>query len=48
MSESTCKSCKQKGPGPIQIGSIVLGTYVLATSIYGTVKLVQTIISLFN
>jgi hypothetical protein len=48
MAESTCKTCKQKGPGPVQIGSIVLGTYILATSIYGTVKIVQSIISLFN
>jgi len=48
MAESTCKSCKQKGPGPIQIGSIILGSYVLATSIYGTVKLFKLVVSLFN
>jgi hypothetical protein len=48
MAESTCKTCKQKGPGPVQIGSIILGTYILVTSVYGTVKLVQSIISLIN
>jgi hypothetical protein len=48
MAESTCKSCKQKGPRPIQIGSIALGFYVLSTSIYGSVKLFQLIVSLIN
>ena len=45
---SGCKSCKQKGPGPVQIGSIILGFYILGTSIYGTIVLFKDIISLFR
>lgn len=40
-----CKKCKQKGPGAFQIGSIILGFYVIAISIYGTIELVKNIIS---
>ncbi len=43
-----CKTCKQKGPGPIQIGSIILGFYILFTSVYGTIVLVKDIISWFK
>jgi hypothetical protein len=43
-----CKTCKQKGPGPVQIGSIILGVYILFTSIYGTIVLVKDIISWFK
>jgi hypothetical protein len=43
-----CKKCKQKGPGLIQIGSIILGVYILSTAIYGTIVLVKDIISWFK
>jgi hypothetical protein len=43
-----CKKCKQKGPGLIQIGSIILGLYILITSIYGTVTLFKDILSWFK
>jgi hypothetical protein len=45
---SECKTCKQKGPGPVQIGSIVLGFYILSTSIYGTIKLVELVMNFFS
>jgi hypothetical protein len=45
---SGCKTCKQKGPGPVQIGSIILGFYILFTSVYGTIVLVKDIISWFK
>ena len=43
-----CKTCKQKGPGAFQIGSIILGFYILISSIYGTVEIVKDIIELFK
>jgi len=43
-----CKTCKQKRPGSFQIGSIILGFYVLGTSIYGTIVLFKDILNLFK
>jgi hypothetical protein len=43
-----CKTCKQKGPGAFQIGTIILGFYILASSIYGTIVLVKDLISWFK
>lgn len=41
-----CKSCK-RGFDPGQKTMIVLSLYILATAIYGNVKLFQYLISLF-
>lgn len=43
--EKSCKKCNQKGPGAIQIGSIILGFYVLFSSIYGTIEIIKSIVS---
>jgi hypothetical protein len=44
-----CKKCQQrKGPSKKQIGGIVIGTYVLFASIYGTIVIINKIIDLFN
>ena len=48
MSEKECKSCKQKGPGKFQIGTIILGVYILFSAGYGTVQIVKNIINFFN
>jgi len=48
MSEKECKSCKEKGPGSFQIGTIILGFYVLFSACYGTVQIVKEIINLFK
>jgi hypothetical protein len=45
--EQGCQSCKQKGPGPVQIGSIIIGGYILFSSIYGTVEIVKSIMNYF-
>jgi hypothetical protein len=43
-----CKKCQQKkGTSMKQIGSIVIGTYVLFSSIYGTIVIINKIIDLF-
>jgi hypothetical protein len=42
---SGCKKCKQKGPGALQIGSIIVGFYILFSSIYGTIEIGKSIIS---
>ena len=46
--KSECKTCKEKGPGTFQIGTIILGFYILFISIYGTIELFKGIISLFK
>jgi len=41
-----CKQC-EKGLSNTQKGLLVLGVYILGTSVYGTVKLIQLLYSLF-
>jgi hypothetical protein len=48
MQEEKCKTCKEKGPGAFQIGTIIIGFYILSMSIYGTITLVKDIINLFK
>jgi hypothetical protein len=48
MPEKECKTCKQKGPGKFQIGTIILGVYILFSSCYGTIQIVKEIINLFK
>jgi hypothetical protein len=43
-----CKACKQKGMTPGQWSMIVSSFYILFSSIYGTVKLIQNLIALIN
>lgn len=44
-----CKKCKQKtGPSKKQLGGIIVGTYVLFASIYGTIVIINKIIDLIN
>jgi len=46
--EQGCKSCKQKGPGGFQIGTIILGFYILISSGYGTVEIFKNIYDFFT
>jgi len=48
QTEQGCKTCKQKGPGPVQVGSIILGSYLLFASIYGTITIVKEIMNYFG
>ena len=49
INSGSCKKCKQKkGTSRKQIGSIIVGTYVLFASIYGTIVIINKIIDLFN
>jgi hypothetical protein len=44
-----CKKCQQrKGPSKKQISGIIVGTYVLFASIYGTIVIINKIIDLIN
>ena len=44
-----CKKCQQKkGTSKKQMGGIIVGTYVLFASIYGTIVIINKIIDLFN
>lgn len=45
--EKECQSCKQKGPGKFQIGTIIFGFYLLGSSIYGTIQIIKNILQLF-
>ena len=42
-----CKKCNQKPTSKTQYITIIGGFYVLGSSIFGTIKLVEIIISLF-
>jgi hypothetical protein len=46
--EKECKTCKQKGITTGQWSMIVSSFYILFSSIYGTVKLIQNLIALIN
>lgn len=46
--EKECKSCKQKGIKLGQLSMIITSFYILFAAIYGTIKLVQEVIHLFN
>jgi hypothetical protein len=43
-----CSSCKQKGIKKGQIGSLILGAYIMGSAIYGTITLINKIINYFN
>jgi hypothetical protein len=43
---SECKTCKQKGPSGFQIGSLILGFYILISSGYGTVQIFKNLYEL--
>ena len=44
-----CKKCQQKsGTSKKQIGGIIVGTYILFASIYGTIVIINKIIDLIN
>ena len=46
--EKECKTCKQKGLTSGQWAMMISSFYILFTSIYGTVKLIQNLIVLIN
>jgi hypothetical protein len=48
MEEKSCKQCQKKGVSKTQIGTIILGFYVLGVSIYGTIVLVHNLIEYFK
>jgi hypothetical protein len=43
--KSECNTCKQKSPASFQTWSIILGFYVLFSSVYGTIEIGKSIIS---
>jgi len=45
---SECQKCKQKPTSNLQYATIVLGFYIIGSSVYGTIKLVELIIGLLN
>ena len=48
MSNGNCESCKQKNTSNKQILLIIVGFYVLVSSIYGTITFIKEIINLLN
>lgn len=43
-----CSSCKQKGIKKGQIGSVILGLYIMGSAVYGTIMLIDKFITLFK
>jgi hypothetical protein len=48
MQEKECQTCKQKGPGKFQVGTIIFGFYMLFATCYGTIQIVKDIINYFK
>jgi hypothetical protein len=46
--EKECKTCKQKSLTPGQWAMIISSFYILFASIYGTIKLVENLLTLIN
>ena len=48
MSKQGCSSCKNPGKlSNFNLGMVAIGFYITVTSIYGTIKLIERLISLF-
>jgi hypothetical protein len=43
-----CKKCNQKPTSKTQYYTIGAGVYLLGTSIYGTIKIFELLVNLFN
>jgi hypothetical protein len=43
-----CSSCKQKGIKKGQIGSVILGLYIMGSAVYGTIVMIENLLSLFK
>jgi hypothetical protein len=43
-----CSSCKQKGIKKGQIGSVILGLYIMGSAVYGTIVIIGKLITLFK
>lgn len=49
MSQTTgCKECKKRDGRPKQILLGLLGTYIIFSSIYGTIELIEKFLGLFK
>ncbi len=46
--EKECKTCNQTGPGKVQLGVIIVGFYMIFSSIYGTIQMVKDVINYFR
>jgi hypothetical protein len=42
-----CQKCNEKNPPNFQYWSIIVGSYILVSSVYGTIKLFNLIINQF-
>lgn len=47
MSDSSCKKCSEKNKYPFPLWTIVASLYITCSSVYGTIKLVEKLFSLF-
>jgi hypothetical protein len=43
-----CKKCNQKPTSNTQYFTIIVGVYLLASSVYGTIKIFESIFELFK
>ena len=43
-----CKSCKKTKMKNTKVGIVILGFFLIITSVYGTIELIKDIISLFK
>jgi hypothetical protein len=43
-----CKKCNQKPTSKTQYFTIIAGVYLLVSSVYGTIKLLESVFELFK
>jgi hypothetical protein len=43
-----CSSCKQKGIKKGQIGSVILGIYIMSSAVYGTIVLISKLLTIIK
>lgn len=48
INKKECKKCRQRGVSKKQIGMIILGFYIIFSSIYGTISLIGKLKDLIN
>lgn len=48
METKECQDCKKTNMSEMKVGIIILGFYITASSIYGTIVLIRNLIELFK
>ena len=48
MENKECKECKKTDMSQMKVGIVILGFYLMGSSVYGTIVLIKNLIELFK